>query len=145
MPDVPAHPCDPQGRSLEWLKNLWKVLQNPVQSKPSFTSLSLDGFLSIKALYLIILRVFYWYFSLYKIDLPYVVYCYNFEMLIWLFTLYIENETLKTTEINFVYWSTFQKRRRRRKKVYRVIMMLKHSRVQNIWLIHGDWILSQKH
>ncbi|XP_076593367.1 NADH dehydrogenase [ubiquinone] 1 alpha subcomplex subunit 3 [Chaetodon auriga] len=22
MPDVPAHPRDPQGRSLEWLKNL---------------------------------------------------------------------------------------------------------------------------
>ncbi|XP_036395608.1 NADH dehydrogenase [ubiquinone] 1 alpha subcomplex subunit 3 [Megalops cyprinoides] len=21
MPDVPSHPCDPQGRSLEWLKN----------------------------------------------------------------------------------------------------------------------------
>uniref|UniRef100_A0A9J8CIE3 NADH dehydrogenase [ubiquinone] 1 alpha subcomplex subunit 3 n=1 Tax=Cyprinus carpio carpio TaxID=630221 RepID=A0A9J8CIE3_CYPCA len=22
MPDVPAHPCDPQGRNLDWLKNL---------------------------------------------------------------------------------------------------------------------------
>uniref|UniRef100_A0A3B4E4X4 NADH dehydrogenase [ubiquinone] 1 alpha subcomplex subunit 3 n=1 Tax=Pygocentrus nattereri TaxID=42514 RepID=A0A3B4E4X4_PYGNA len=22
MPDVPAHPCDPLGRSLDWLKNL---------------------------------------------------------------------------------------------------------------------------
>ncbi|XP_013868161.1 NADH dehydrogenase [ubiquinone] 1 alpha subcomplex subunit 3 [Austrofundulus limnaeus] len=21
MPDVPAHPCEPKGRSLEWLKN----------------------------------------------------------------------------------------------------------------------------
>ncbi|XP_072535991.1 NADH dehydrogenase [ubiquinone] 1 alpha subcomplex subunit 3 [Salminus brasiliensis] len=22
MPDIPAHPCDPQGRSLDWVKNL---------------------------------------------------------------------------------------------------------------------------
>uniref|UniRef100_A0A3Q4BMF3 NADH dehydrogenase [ubiquinone] 1 alpha subcomplex subunit 3 n=1 Tax=Mola mola TaxID=94237 RepID=A0A3Q4BMF3_MOLML len=22
MPDVPAHPCDPKGNNLEWLKNL---------------------------------------------------------------------------------------------------------------------------
>ncbi|XP_023685938.1 NADH dehydrogenase [ubiquinone] 1 alpha subcomplex subunit 3 [Brienomyrus brachyistius] len=22
MPDVPSHPCDPQGRNLDWLKNL---------------------------------------------------------------------------------------------------------------------------